>query len=697
MRKRVIILITVLCFSPAVFGETRYPVFDAEGTLEVVHGTRLMDHYRRLEEDEDPAVQEWTEAQRKMARTHLDSILQREWWIRGMNRLMRYDDQSTPSEVIEGDRLFFWSRKKDDEKWVYNMKKGEDATAETLLDPNKWDAEETLDFVKPSRDGRYVAYGKARGGDENAVACIMDTDTGKILPDRLRGWKQRVISWLPGNKGFYYWAHPLKGEVPEGEEYFWHAVYRHELGAPASHDKKIFSHGEKKDYYHSAFVSEDGEHVIYYRYHHGKNEVFLGKPGEEDRKTPLATGFDASYSADVVEDKIFITTDSDAPRYKVYVTDVDKPEREHWKEFLPEEEDKLSYINPVAGHIYAVYNHNAYTLIRIYSLVGKHIRDLNLPGIGTAGVSGFWSKPDVWLRFTSYTYPATTFKYHFDKNELELYRKFPVEVDMESYETDQVWYESKDGTSISMFLIHHKETEKQGENPVLLYGYGGFNVSETPHFSVMYYLWLEAGGMAAIPNLRGGGEYGEEWHQAGMLENKQNTFDDFISAAEWLIEQGYTKPEKLAVYGSSNGGLLAGAAAVQRPDLFKAVVSENPLLDMVRYHKFGVAEAYAGEYGTAEDKEQFRYLLEYSPYHNIRYGRKYPAILFIAAENDARVEPLHARKTAARMQEADPNGYPILLLVRKASGHAGGTTLSVRIEQLTDLWAFMADQVGLQP
>ncbi len=662
------------------------------------HGTVIVDNYRWLEDGKAEEVVQWTEEQEKITHSIIDDLPQKALLVKRFNELWRYDDESVPMEVIDGERLFFWTKKKEEEKWAFNTKVNKEGEKVLLIDPNQWPAEETLAGTAPSRDGKYLAFGKAKGGDENPVVSVMVVETKEILPDSLKGWKQYVSSWLPDNSGFYYMAKPLKGEVPEGEEYYWHAAYFHKLGTPASEDKKVFWDDKVKEYWHGVSISEDGKYEVYYRSLFNKNDVYFRKLGSKKPLTTLVDGMEAEYSADFVEDKILIMTDKDAPNYKVYITDISRPQKKYWKEFLPEHEtDKLRYIAPVNGHIYAHYLHNAYTIVKIYTLEGEYLRDLTFPTIGNGGVSGYWSKPDIWVWFSSFTYPSNVFKYDFDKDELVLYKEYPVKVDVDNYTAEQVWYESKDGTKVSMFLVHHKDLKKNGKNPVYLTGYGGFNASMTPHFSTYYVAWLEAGGMVAIPNLRGGGEYGRKWHKAGMLGNKQNVFDDFIAAAEWLIENNYTNPEKLAIAGGSNGGLLVGAATVQAPELFKVVDCGVPLLDMVNYHSFGLANVWAEEYGSSDDPEQFEYLYKYSPYHNVQNGVDYPAILITGSENDARVDPLHARKMIARMQEANPDGEPILLLVRKKSGHGGGTTLTMQIDQAAEEMSFVMYKLGIRP
>ena len=693
-----IVLALIVLISCATTLKVRYPETKRMPVSDTLHDVTIVDDYRWLEDGKASEVLKWTEQQEKLTHSIIDGLTQKKFLVVRFNELWRYDDESVPMEVLNGERLFYSTKKKEDEKWAFNTKANKKAERVVLIDPNQWPPEETLEGTAASRDGKYLAFGKAKGGDENPVVKVMVVDTKEILPDSLKGWKQNVTSWLPDNSGFYYMANPLKGEVPEGEEYYWESAYFHKLGTPAAEDKKIFWHDKVKEYWHVVFLSEDGKYEIYYRALFNKNDISFRRLGSEGPLIPVAEGMEAQYGVDFVNDRILITTDKDAPKYKVYITDVEHPQKDYWREFIPEDaKDTLQYIAPIAGHIYAVYKHNAYTNVKIYDLEGKYIRDLKFPTIGVGGVSGYWSKPDVWVWFSSFVYPTTVFKYDFSNDDLILYKKFPVKIDVEDYTADQVWYESKDGTPVSMFLVHRKNLDKNGKNPTMLTGYGGFNASMSPSFSTVDVVWLEAGGMLAIPNLRGGGEYGRTWHEAGMREKKQNVFDDFIAAAEWLIANRYTSPGKLAISGASNGGLLVGAVAVQRPDLFQVVSCGVPLLDMVNYHKFGLANVWAEEYGSSEDPEQFRYLHKYSPYHNVRDGVHYPAMLITGSDNDARVDPLHARKMVARMQKANPDDKPILLLVRRASGHGGGTTISMLIDQTAEEYAFLMDQLGMKP
>ncbi len=691
----IILMLSLTISIQNVSAQTQYPQTPIIAVKDTLHNTVLTDNYRWLEAGKNPEVIKWEKEQDKFTRSILDNLPQREKLVERFNELWRYDDVGRPSKVLNGERIFLWEKRKDDEKWRVLTKKDETAESEVLIDPNNWNIEETLSGTSSSRDGKYYTFGKAVAGNENPFVKIMEVETKRILTDTLRGHKQYVTSWLADNSGFYYSACPLKGEVPEREENYWGSIYLHKLGTSADEDEKIYYSKDKKEMYHSVGISECGKYTIFYRGLFSKNEVYFKHFGEE-KLIPIAIGFDASYSVDIVNDKILIKTDKDAPNGKVYITDVDHPQREFWQEFLPEQKDKLYYINAIAGHIYAVYQHNAYTVIKIYSLEGNYIRDLSFPTLGTGYVSGYWSQDDVWVNFSSFIYPSVTYKYDFQNDKLDIYKEFPLAIEVKDYTSEQIWYNSKDGTPVSMFLVYRKDLKKDGNNPVRLSGYGGFNYSQTPYFSTSNIVWLEAGGMLAIPNLRGGGEYGKKWHEAGMKENKQNVFDDFIAAAEWLIKNKYTNPEKLAISGGSNGGLLVGAVTVQRPELFKVVNCGVPLLDMIRYHKFGPARYWKDEYGSAEDPQHFEYLYKYSPYHNVVNGTDYPAIIISAGENDARVDPLHSRKMVARMQEANPKGEPILLMIRRNAGHGGGTTLSMQIEGVADIWAFLMNMLGMK-
>jgi prolyl oligopeptidase len=678
-------------------GPYAYPATRQVPVVEDYHGTTITDPYRWLENAKAPAVQAWTAEQEALTHALLDSLPQKAWLERRYGELWRYDDQSVPQRVLAGERLFYWTKQKSEEKWAYVTREREGAEPRVLLDPNTWDPVEQLADTWPSRDGRYLAYGVAHGGDENPVIQIMVVATGELLPDRLRGWKQGLSSWLFDGSGFFYACKPQQGEVPEGEHEYWHQTWLHRLGTDPAQDVKVFADDQKKETWNSVWVTEDGRWTVYERSLFNVNDVWFKPTGSDDPLTPLVTGLKAEFGVDFLGDTILITTDENAPRKMVYVTDTAHPGREHWRVWLAEHpRDRLNGLSCVAGLIYASYLHDAYTVVKILGLDGTELRDLPFPTIGTGGVSGYWSQPEVWVSFSSFTFPPTVYKYHPDRNELEVYHEFPVPVDTQNMTARQVWFTSQDGTRVPMFVVHRKDVVLDGGNPTLLTGYGGFDVSLRPGFATTYLVWLEAGGVLAVANLRGGGEFGREWHEGAMKEKKQNCFDDFIGAAEWLIANKWTSPAKLAIRGGSNGGLLVGACLAQRPDLYRAVLCEVPLLDMVNYHRFGLANIWAEEYGSSDDPAQFAYLKDYSPYHNLVAGQSYPAFLCTGSENDARVDPLHARKMVARLQEFDGAGGPHLLLIRRASGHGGGVTITTQIQQTAEVGAFLMERLGMR-
>ena len=664
-----------------------------------LHGTRVADPYRWLEDGKAADVVAWDELQTARYQAAVDALPQRAHLAARFDHLWRYDDESVPWPCFKGKRETFWSKKKEQDKWVVHVREKPGAEAKVVLDPNTWAETETLDGASFSDDCSLLAYGKAVAGNEDPVYRVLDVRTGEELPDRLAGWRQGGVSWLPDNSGFYYSAQPKKGEVPDGDEYHYQRVYFHRLGSDGTADPIVFEDKEHREHFHYASVSEDGRWLLLTRSKFYETEVFLQdlkKKGAEP--VPVVTGFGHEYYAEILGDKILIQTNWEAPKRRVMVAPVKKPGREHWKEIVPEGEELIEYVSSAAGHIYVHRLKDASTRITAYTLAGKKVREVGLPGIGSAGAGGYWSKKEVRLRFSSFATPTVSYRYDLKKDKLTEIWRSPVDFDPSNIETEQVWVTSKDGTRVPMFLVHAKGAPTDGSVPYLLTGYGGFNASMTPYFSTLYGVWIESGGGVAIPNLRGGGEYGEAWHQAGMKEKKQNVFDDFIAAAEWLIGNGRTRADRLAIEGGSNGGLLVAAAVTQRPELFRAVACHVPLTDMIRYHRFGLASIWAEEYGSSEDPALFAALLAYSPYHRVTEGTDYPAVLVTGSENDARVDPAHARKFAAALQWADADHgeeEPIYLSLQRESGHGGGVTIATQVEQQSRIMAFLMQQLGM--
>lgn len=697
--------ILLICFVTGVFlskissTETvSYPSTEKIPTITNYHGVEVTDDYQWLENGTDAQVVSWSEAQDGLTRRHLSRLPELAAIETRLSALMHYDTESF-QDALEGSCRFIWSKTAQQEKTVLSIQDSLSAAKRTLLDPHLWGPHASLEFAVPSREGAYVAFAKSMAGDECPLIQILQTSDGKVLPDTLKGFKQgwptSSVAWLPENKGFFYSAHPSKGTVPPGEEFYWNSLYFHRLGTQAEDDLLVFSDPLSKETFHTAYLSEDGQTIFFMRtrtkshaeVYFLRTEAFLQNPLTPPKR--LTPPLENAFSVIAVENRFYIFTDLDAPRGRIFVTEQEHPEVEHWKEWLSESNDRLLGIQPGAGQFYAIYLHHAHTLIKVFDREGRFVEEIPLPTLGSASVSSHWSKPDVWVDFSSFSTPTVRYRWDPVKHQLTEFIGSKASVRSQDFKVEQVWYSSKDGTPISMFLIYASSNQKKGETPVLLTGYGGFDVSMQPLYSPFFLTFIEAsGGMVAMPNLRGGGEYGKAWHEAGKQENKQNVFDDFIAAAEWLIEQGYTSPPKLGIFGGSNGGLLTGAALTQRPDLFGSVVSDVPLLDMLRYHHFGFANIWAEEYGSSENREQWAYLFRYSPYHRIEDGRHYPPSLIIAAENDSRVDPCHAKKMVAKLQAADPKGGPHYLLIMKDAGHRGASEITTRAQQRAKVLAF---------
>ncbi len=676
-----------------------YPVTPKDLVVDQLHGTDVVDPYRWLENADDTKVMEWTADQNQLTNCYLDSLLEESWVLKRLEGLARCEHY-TFQDVAVGERRFVWWQKVGEEQRVLYWQEEPTAPLVTLLNPNAWEGNKKLDFAIPSADGHYVAYGVSTAGDECCEIKIIHVDDGQVLPDNFRGrrqgWFGGAVSWLPDNSGLYYTALPEIGEVANHEAEYWTAVYLHHLGTTKEEDKTVFAHPTVRECIHLAQVSQDGQWVVFQRSLGLRDELYLQRLDDPTSNlVPLAVGFSASYSVSFAGSDIVLVTDLHAANREAYLVDPNHPERDNWKLLLPADSDPLLNVQGIGGRFYAQYLHNAHTIVHVFDADGQWQHVIPLESMGTAYVSGLWHKPDVWVDFASFAHPRSRYSYDCCDKTLTLQDFSNAFVSVPRFHVEQQWYPSKDGTLISMFLIYDQAVSEGQTRPALLTGYGGFGIPVTPDFSSFYVPFLEAGGLVAIPNLRGGGEYGETWHRQGMLDKKQNVFDDFIAAAEWLIDKGYTTPDTLAIRGRSNGGLLVGAAMTQRPELFRAVLCEVPLLDMVRYHKFGFSNLWAGEYGNADNKEQFRYLLRYSPYHCVVDDIRYPAILVRGAENDSRTDALHARKMIAKLQAADPHGYAKLLLIEKNSGHLGGNTVAEQVRQRAEALVFVMDQLGM--
>lgn len=656
--------------------------------IERFHGIEIADGWSWIENSTDPEVMEWVEAQNESVRATLAALPQTAPFIKRLNELSHYDDELPPSEALLGTRQFIWKCRKQDEKWTLWVRDSEHDPSRPLLNPNSLAGNVSVDFAVASPDGRYLAYGLASGGSENARIRVLDVDTGLDLPDRCYGTRQGSPVWQHDSSGFFYSCNPEPGDVPAGDEVFFHRVIWHTLGTDPSNDTISFASDTEKDLYHGVDVSEDGRYIIFGRYRMDDAELFIRKNQTGAELMEIVTGFIGTSNAWVVDDTLYILTDIDAPNGQVFKADPNRPQRENWQLLIPETSDKLSSLQFIDGRIFGHYLHNAHSLICEFNPNGQVMRQLPILPLSSASVWGYWSKPPIWCQQSSFTHLPEKSIFDPVSGTLNRYHLTPVPIDTSGMETEQVWYESKDGTHVSMFLIHAKGIKPDGSHPTMLYGYGGFDVSMTPSFWSTNALWVEQGGIVAIPNIRGGGEYGRQWHLSAIRENRQRSFDDFIAAAEWLIRENWTDPKHLTISGGSNGGLLVGAVMVQRPELFRAVLCDMPLLDMLNYTQFGIADIWIPEFGNPAIEADFQFLKDYSPFHNIQPGIEYPAVLFTAAENDARVSPVHAWKMAARMQW-EGKGGPFLVRTLSDQGHLGGAQISDSVRMSAEGLAFL--------
>jgi prolyl oligopeptidase len=667
------------------------PTTPTDDVIEVLHGVEIADPYRWLEEQWSPKTRAWIEEQNAYTRALLDAVAGRQWIRRRLAELMKVDAVGVPIE--RGGRYFFAKRRADQEQFVIYMRKGRQGPEEVVIDPHPWSPDHTtsVTLLDVSHDGTVLAYGVRQGGEDEITVRLFDVDARRDLPDVLPKGRYFGLSLVPDKSGFYYTRH-----TPEGPR-----VYFHKRGEDPARDREIFGRGYGVDKIITAELSDDGRYVLFTVSHGAgarRTEIYLQDAARGGPILPVVNDIEARFSGEIVGETLYLLTNWNAPRGRLLAVDVrDVAARDRWREVIPPSSAVITGFALVGGRLVVNHLENVQARVRVFDPTGRFLAEIPLPGIGSvSGLRGRWGSPEVFYAFSSFHIPTTIYRYDVNTGASEVWASLNVPIRSEQFEVTQVWYTSRDGTRIPMFIAHARGVKRDGARPTLLTGYGGFNVSLLPSFSARAVLWMELGGVYALPNLRGGGEFGEEWHRAGMLEKKQNVFDDFLAAAEWLIANGYTNPARLAISGGSNGGLLVGAALTQRPDLFAAVVCSYPLLDMVRYHRFLVARFWIPEYGSSDDPEQFRYLLAYSPYHRVRPGTRYPAVLFITGDADTRVDPLHARKMTARLQAATASDRPILLRYDTKAGHSGGLPLSKQIEDLTDEVSFLAWQLDVR-
>jgi prolyl oligopeptidase len=684
------------------------PMAEVKPMAEILHGTKIIDHYRWLEDGNNPATQKWVEAEMRYTRAVLDPLSGREAIHKRLTELLSIGNVSAPQ--VAGRYYFYTRREGMQNQPVLYVREGIEGKDRVLLDANALAADGTiaLDWFEPSENGKYLAYGTSPGGSEMSTLHIVETKTGTPLPDVIERTRAASIAWLHDNSGFYYTRYPKKGDVPDGQEMYNRQVFFHYLGDDADKDTLVFGEGRDAEDWPSVNLSNDGRWlVIGVEQGWTKSELYLMDVKNGTPPTRVSTGKNFLYSGSVYNGKLFITTNEDAPRYRVFVTDAGNYDRDSWKELIPQADAVLQGAAVLGGKLFAQYEQNASSQLKIFDLDGKKLSDVALPALGTVfGTGGKWNRDEVFYGFQSFTFAPAIYRYDLKDGSTSLWTKVDApSIDPTAYEVQQEWFASKDGTRVPMFIVHKKGLasglfKKDGHNPTLLTGYGGFNVSLTPSFSRTAYLWMEHGGVFAVANLRGGAEFGEDWHRAGMLDKKQNVFDDMIAAAEHLIAEKYTDKNHLAIQGGSNGGLLMGAMITQRPDLFRAVICQVPLLDMLHYQDFQIAKLWIPEYGSAENPEQFKWLYAYSPYHHVKTDVEYPAILFMTADTDTRVDPMHAKKMAALMQAEAKNGAslkrPILLRIESKAGHGAGKPVAKQIEEFTDVYSFLFWQLGVK-
>ncbi|HKQ70446.1 MAG TPA: prolyl oligopeptidase family serine peptidase [Polyangiaceae bacterium] len=660
-------------------------------------GREVPDPYRWLEDGDSDEVRRWTEEQNVLTHRVLDRVPDRDKLHGRLEELLGIGTVGAPvvRKVSPGRQRYFYTRREGHQNQpVLYVREGVRGRDETLVDPNGMSAEGTtaLDWWWPSNDGRLVAYGLSQNGDEESVLHLRDVDRNVDLPDKIERARFASIAWLPDGKSFYYTRYPAKGTVPAGEENYHRTVFLHRIGADPSTDAYVFGKDLKLTDSPGVEVSPDGRWlVVSVHQGWGKNELYLKDlRGKHTEFAPLVTGVEAIFDATVLNDVIYVRTNDGASRYKLYAIDPKKPARTSWKELIAEGADVLDDVSIVGSDIIATYLSDASSRLRRFSRTGQPKGDVALPTIGSSsGASGRWDGDEAFYDFSSFAVAPSVYRLDLRTGKSEKWEAIESPLDPAGFEVERIRATSKDGTAVPMFLVHQKGLVKNGKTPTLLTGYGGFNINIVPSFTRASYLLLERGGILAVANLRGGGEFGESWHKAGMLEHKQNVFDDAIAAAAHLVSQGYTDPAHLAVIGGSNGGLLVGALITQRPDLFRAAVCSVPLLDMLRYHRFRIAKLWISEYGSAEDPKQFEWLYGYSPYHRVKAGVQYPAVLLTTAESDTRVDPLHARKMAAALQAATGSEHPVLLRVDTKAGHGAGKPIAKQVEEATDVYSFL--------
>ena len=666
------------------------PTARVDDVKDIYGSTIVADPYRWLEDQNSPETRAWIGKEQKCTEAALSGLPGRAQLGTRLSELLHTDTFQLPTE--RGGRYFFMKRGADQDLSQIYVRMGAEGKDELLVDPLPMskDHSTSVTIEGVSHDGKLLFYGIRQGGQDEVTVHVLNVDSRKELSDQFPRATYFGVEPTPDGKGVYY-----SRTTEEGPR-----VFCHEMGTETGSDKMIYGQGLGKDKILAVELSEDGKYLLYYIGFgsSGKSDIYVHNLRERGPVIPVVEGIDANFYPDMGKNELYLLTNWKAPQWHVYAVSMKDPARDHWREFVPESKDRLEGFRAAGDKFVALYVKDATSEMKILDANGRGETEVKLPSLGSVqGIEARWSSPEIFYNFETFNAPQTIFRYDAKSGTSSVWAATKAPFDAGAFEVEQVWYTSKDKTRVPMFLFYRKGLKKDGTNPVILTGYGGFDVNETPSYSAMFLLWAEHGGILARANMRGGGEFGEQWHRDGMLGKKQNVFDDFIGAAEYLIANKYTSPEKLAIYGNSNGGLLVGAAMTQRPDLFRAVVCGYPLLDMLRYQKFLDGPYWVPEYGSAENPAQFPFLYAYSPYQHVVKGTNYPAVLFISGDGDTRVAPLHARKMTAEVQADTGSRNPVLLLYDTKSGHSGGRPVNKIVDEQTDILSFLSWQLGMKP
>lgn len=695
MRGFFILLVAVILSPMAIAQENTKsgpPIARRDDVKEVLHGVTVEDPYRWLEDQNSPETREWINAENAYTKSLIGNLPTRPYIAKRLGELLKVDNYKTVFE--RNGRYFYAERKADQDQFVLMMRKTATAAPEILVDPHPLspDHSTSVNFSDVSEDGMLMAYDVRKGGADEIEIHLLNVNTKKELPDHLPAARYFNVSIVPDKSGFYYDI-----MTTEGPRVRWH-----KMGTDVKDDTEIFGKGYGPEKIIVSQLSEDGRWLlstVLYGSSADKTEVFYLDRKAGGEMKPLIHDIDARFFVAIGGDHVFAHTNWRAPNGRILDIDLNHPDRPHWFQIIPEQTDAvIESMHLAGGKVVLTYLKNVTSHINFFTPMGQPAGEVSFPAMGTVSeFTGRWQGKEAFFDFSSFHIPKTIYRYNTESKTKSVFARVNTPLNSADLELKQVWYQSKDGTRIPMFVLAKKGIALDGNNPTYMTGYGGFTVSMTPQFSSLAVLWAENGGVFAVPNLRGGGEFGENWHKAGMMEKKQNVFDDFIAAAQYLIDNKYTSSQKLAIAGRSNGGLLVGAAVTQRPDLFHAVVCGYPLLDMIRYQDFLVAKFWVPEYGSSENADQFAYLIKYSPYQNVHKDTKYPAVLFMTGDSDTRVAPLHARKMAAEMQWAQGGDAPILLHYDTEAGHSEGRSTKKMIEDMTDEISFLWWQLGVTP